>query len=137
VSTNGSFLFPVQLPEGSAYAVTVGTQPTGQTCTVAGGTGTVASPGVTSVTVSCTTAYSIGGVVQGAAGGVGTLLDNGADSVTVPAINGTFFFPVHLLSGAAYAVTVGIQPAGGTCSIISGTGVVANADVVDVTVIRP
>src|SRR5580698_11458215 len=50
-----SFTFPTQLTTGTTYSVTVQTQPSGQTCSVANGSGTVASANITSVAVSCTT----------------------------------------------------------------------------------
>ncbi len=53
VTANGTFSFTTQLATGTTYAVTVSTQPTGQICTVANGTGTIASSNVTSVAVSC------------------------------------------------------------------------------------
>jgi N-acetylneuraminic acid mutarotase len=52
ISTNGAFAFSDKVAVGSTYSVTVQTQPTGQTCTVAGGTDTV-SAAVTSVAVTC------------------------------------------------------------------------------------
>ncbi len=54
VAGNGPFAFASLLAGGAAYNVTVKTSPAGQTCTVAGGSGTVASTNVTSVTVTCT-----------------------------------------------------------------------------------
>ena len=42
------------LASGSAYSVTVKTNPAGQTCSVANGSGTVGSSGVTNVAVTCT-----------------------------------------------------------------------------------
>ena len=62
VTANGSFSFATQLASGAAYSVTVQTQPSGQSCTVSAGTGTVASANVTSVAVTCA-----------ASGGSGTL----------------------------------------------------------------
>ncbi|MBX3234076.1 MAG: hypothetical protein KIT84_06550 [Labilithrix sp.] len=55
ITTNGSFSFSNAIASGATYAVTVFTQPTGQTCSVATGTGTgtVQSANVTSVVVSC------------------------------------------------------------------------------------
>jgi hypothetical protein len=53
VTGNGSVNFTTQLPTSSAYSVTVFTQPSGQTCTVTNGTGTVNNADVTNVTVSC------------------------------------------------------------------------------------
>ncbi|MEI8174835.1 MAG: hypothetical protein WCG28_02695, partial [bacterium] len=52
-STNGSFTFVTAINDGSTYNVTVLTQPSGQTCTVANSSGTVPSGNVTNVTVSC------------------------------------------------------------------------------------
>ena len=52
VSSNGPFMFFTALDYGSNYAVTVLTQPTGQTCTVSNGTGT-ANANVTDIAISC------------------------------------------------------------------------------------
>lgn len=52
----GAFTFPSSLLDGSAYSVTVVTQPTGQTCTVTNGSGTVilATPAAASnIAVNC------------------------------------------------------------------------------------
>jgi len=56
VNANGAATFTTALASGTAYNVTVRTQPTAtpaQTCTVASGTGTVASAAVTGIAVSC------------------------------------------------------------------------------------
>lgn len=53
LSANGSFTFPGALNDASAYAVTVGKQPTNQVCTVAFSQGSIASAHVTNVSVSC------------------------------------------------------------------------------------
>ncbi len=55
LSADGTFTFPGALNDGSAYAVTVGTQPNGQVCTVTRSSGAIASANVTNVLVSCTT----------------------------------------------------------------------------------
>ena len=54
VSASGAFTFGTGLTSGSAYSVTVKTNPAGQTCSVANGSGTVGSAGVTNVAVTCT-----------------------------------------------------------------------------------
>ena len=55
VSANAiGFTMPAGVASGSAYAVTIQTQPTGQSCAVANGSGTVGNSAVTSVQVSCT-----------------------------------------------------------------------------------
>jgi len=53
IAANGSFTFATELEDGSAYAVTVSTQPTDQTCSVDNGNGTIAAANVTNVTVTC------------------------------------------------------------------------------------
>lgn len=52
-NANGGFTFATALSDGTAYAVTVSTQPTGQTCTISNGSGTVSGADVTDVGVSC------------------------------------------------------------------------------------
>src|SRR5437867_3586195 len=79
VSANGSFTFSAPVAQGSPYAVTVLTQPAGQTCTVANGTGTVAGANVGDVTVSCAAnTFTVGGTISGLSGSV-VLQNNGGD----------------------------------------------------------
>jgi len=132
VTANGSFTFATALPTGSAYKVTVGTQPTGETCTVTAGSGTVGTHNVTTVKVACK--YTIGGTLSGLNTGASiTLLDNGGDSLTVTA-NGKFTFATALVTGAAYKVTIGTQPTGETCAVTGGTGTVGTKNVTTVKV---
>ena len=118
--------------------MTVGTQPTGQTCSVTNGSGTVGSANVTNVAVACVnnppSTYTIGGTVSGLGAGKSVgLLNNGGDGVTVNA-NGGFTFATALASGAAYNVTVGTQPTGQTCSVTNGSGTVGAANITNVAV---
>jgi len=133
VSTNGSLNFATPIPSGFTYAVTVLTQPTGQTCTVTGGSGTVTSSDVSGIPVSCVATYTIGGSVSGLTSGSLVLQDNGGDALTVSA-NGSFSFATPLTVGSAYAVSILTQPAGQTCAIASGSGSVSAANVTTVTV---
>ena len=57
VASNGAFTFGGQLTDGSAYVVTVKSQPNtpGQACTVTQGTGTMTPAGVNNVAVACVT----------------------------------------------------------------------------------
>jgi hypothetical protein len=55
ISANGPFTFASQLAYGmNSYSIVVATQPTGQTCTVANGSGTNAGSNITNVAVTCT-----------------------------------------------------------------------------------
>jgi uncharacterized protein YkwD len=53
VSSDGSFVFSSSLASGDTYAVTVVTAPTGETCSVSNGSGTVGSANVTNVAITC------------------------------------------------------------------------------------
>ena len=136
VSASGAFTFGTGLTSGTAYSVTVKTNPAGQTCSVANGSGTVGSAGVTNVAVTCTAnaagTYSIGGTVSGLSGTV-VLQDNGGDDLSVSA-SGAFTFGTGLTSGTAYSVTVKTNPAGQTCSVANGSGTVGSAGVTNVAV---
>lgn len=56
VSTEGPFTFAAKLSSGAAYAVTVKTQPAGESCAVTSGNGTVTNRNVTDVAVTCSPA---------------------------------------------------------------------------------
>jgi 6-phosphogluconolactonase (cycloisomerase 2 family) len=133
VSANGSFTFATKVNSGGAYAVTVLTQPTGQTCTVTNGSGT-AMANVTNVTVTCaaSSGVTIGGTVSGLTGTV-VLQDNGTDNLSVSQ-NGSFTFATPVASGKTYAVTVLTQPTGQTCTVTNGTGTAGNSNVTNVAV---
>ena len=49
-------------------------------------------------------------------------------------IHGAFAFPTSLTDGAAYAVTVGTQPAGAVCTVTNGSGTVTGGNVTTVAV---
>jgi hypothetical protein len=125
VTANGSFSFSNTLESGTAYAVTVLTQPVSASCSVTNGTGTIDSYGsdVSNVTVTCTSTASVTGTITGLASGTAvTLVNNGSNLVI--AANGTFAFPGILAAGTAYSVTVSTQPAGQTCTVSNGSGTV-------------
>ena len=137
VSANGTFTFDSLVAQGAPYDVTVQTDPSGQTCTVANGSGTVGSANVTNVSVTCVTeagggTYSIGGTVSGLSGTV-VLENNGGDSLSLSA-NGTFTFDSLVAQGAPYDVTVQTDPSGQTCTVANGSGTVGSANVTNVSV---
>ncbi len=53
VNANGTFGFSTRVTSGTGYAVSVGTQPKGQTCVVPNGSGVVAASNVISIAVTC------------------------------------------------------------------------------------
>src|SRR5262249_19274674 len=133
VSANGGFTFPTALQNGSAYSVSVLTQPARQTCVVSNGAGTVSGTSVATVAVNCTTnTFSVGGTVSGIAGTV-VLQNNGTDSISISG-NGVFAFPTAVADGGAYSVAVLTQPANQTCTVVNGAGTASGADVSNVGV---
>ena len=138
VSGNGTVVITSTAVSGSAYAVTVKTQPSSpsQTCTVTGGTGTMSGSDVSTVAVSCTTnSYGITATVSGLAG-TGLTLQNNAVNDLTPSSNGTLTIVSATASGSAYAVTVKTQPSSPsqTCTVTNGSGTVANGAVSNVAV---
>ncbi len=53
MTADGSFTFATSVASGELYAVTIATQPAGQVCTVANGSGTMGSTAVSNVAVLC------------------------------------------------------------------------------------
>jgi hypothetical protein len=78
--------------------------------------------------------YSVGGSISGLTSGSLVLKNNGGDALTVNANSTNITFATSLANSASYAVTVGTQPIGLTCSVSNGTGTVASANVTNVTV---
>ena len=130
VTTNGPFSFATTIAGDGAFDVTVLTQPAGQTCAVANGSGLVdtGSDSVSSVAVTCATTSSVGGTVSGLNAGTSVTLSNAGVALSI-AVNGPFAFPDVLPAGASYDVTVATQPVGPVCTVLNPSGVVV-ADVV-------
>jgi uncharacterized repeat protein (TIGR03803 family) len=120
ISGNGTFAFPSGAT--GAYTITVGTQPTAETCSVTGGTGTMGSANNATIVVTCATeSYTVGGSISGLSTG-GLVLANSTDTLSVPAGAQTFAMPTPVLYGSNYAITVQTQPASLTCTVVNGSG---------------
>ncbi len=129
LSADGTFTFATALASGDAYDVTVRTQPLGQSCGVANGSGAVNSTGadVTDIVVTCSLSSSLGGTLAGLGSGRSVTLQNNGETLIL-AENGRFAFPGVLPAGSTYQVTVSTQPAGQRCDVVNGTGTIV-ADV--------
>jgi uncharacterized repeat protein (TIGR03803 family) len=122
------------LPSGTSYSVTVQTQPTGETCTVAGGTGTIRSANVANVVVTCSKqAYFLAGSIDGL-NGPGLVLANGTDTLAVSPGATSFTMPAAVAYSSSYGVTVQTQPAGLACAVGNGTGTMPARAVTNVTI---
>ena len=88
-----------------------------------------------------TTAYNLGGSAYVVSGTITGLTSSGASlllnniTAVAPAANATHFsFPVSLIRGQSYAVTVAQQPASQNCTVSNASGVISNQDVTNVAV---
>lgn len=132
VAANGSFTAGAPVPAGTAYAVTVQSQPTGpnQLCALGGDTGTVGTADVSTVTVDCfTDKYVVGGTATGIRGTGVALQVNGGDDIRVTA-NGKFAFPTARASGQLYTALATTKPQSPseTCTVTNGVGQVTDAN---------
>lgn len=128
-NTNGSFSFSNQLASGDYYAVTVNTQPVGQTCLVSNSAGLVGASSVTDVSISCTTSsagYQVGGYISGFSG-LAVMNLNGVEEVA-RTYNGSFTFSTPLATGTAYSVSVSSITQGYECTVVNPDGVIADSD---------
>jgi len=121
VTANGAFTFKTQLPTGTAYTVTVLSEPTSpaQTCAPAQGTNSgTATANVASVVINCqAVTFSVGGTVVGLLGKQPTppnnapltdnsfqLLNNGGDNKIITQ-NGAFNFATPVALNGAYSIS--------------------------------
>ena len=94
LSANGPFTFATQLPSGAVFGVTVKSNPTGQSCTVSDGSGTVGSANITTVAVACsnTSLPTASDDFNRADGGLGanwTAVSDGGLSISSQAVLGS------------------------------------------------
>lgn len=143
VSANGRFAFDTRLADGSPYQAIVLTQPSGATCDVAHGAGTIGGAHITDVQVTCQVPpppppnvadYSIGGRISGLPASETLVMTlNGGNPLELNA-NANFSFATRISGGGAFNVAISRQPASAYCVVARGTGAVQAADVADIAV---
>lgn len=146
-ATATRFTMPTFVAQGSKYALVVEAQPTGQTCSIANGVGTTSSANISNAVVTCAAqaAQITGSVASSPADGAamgdinglqaaGLKLTDDTDTITVSAGASGFAFPTPIAVGSSYAVQVAAQPAGETCAVVGGSGVMPASELVTVTV---
>ncbi len=78
ITSDGTFTFATAIADGSDYNVTVKAQPSGQSCFVTNGSGTVSGAGVTDVTVDCYNSGSLDPTFDSDGTTPGIIISNGA-----------------------------------------------------------
>ncbi len=117
--SNGSFSFTNKINKGSAYNVTVKTQPSPFTCSAASNRG-LASDNMSSVSVVCAVrAYFLSGTASGLGSTtLGLQFDNETKTLSD---NGSFSFSTPVAEGGGYSIYIPSQPDNRTCTVTNGT----------------
>ncbi len=135
LTANGAFTFTTPVAYKSSYAVTVGTQPVGETCTVSSGSGSGVIANVGGIQLICAVnTYTVSGTVTGLASGAQVTLDNNGDDALTLTASGAFTFVTPVAYNGSYAVTVGTQPGIQTCTVSSGSGSAVTSNVTGISV---
>jgi uncharacterized repeat protein (TIGR03803 family) len=129
-----TFIMPTKLAFGSTYAVAITGSPSGLTCSVSNGGGTMPAANVTNVAIACSDqSYTVGGTIQGLSS-AGLVLASNGDTLTVNSGNTQFTMPTRVAYTSAYNITVQTQPTNETCTVSNGSGIMGTANVTTVTV---
>lgn len=127
INQKAAFTTPNPLVAGQTYTAVFTSYGGG---TGASGLGT----GTFDVAPAVTPAFWLGGTLSGLGAGKSIVLQNsGGNNLTLSA-SGNFYFSTALPDTTAYSVTVLTQPVGQTCSVTSGSGSIAGANVSNVAV---
>ena len=146
-SGSSTFAFANPLPTGTAYAVTVATQPRNphEVCEIRNGTGTIGSSNITDVAVTCAAREAItasGTVVGLKTQGLSLRLKDintftGATAVvnlTVSANAEHFTFPETIPTFDVFSVGILTQPLGQTCTITRAKAPSLGIDITNLSV---
>jgi uncharacterized repeat protein (TIGR03803 family) len=117
VSSNGPFKFTLTSKGGGVYSVLLATQPPGQVCTVANGSGVMANANITDVNVTCATGpeatlYAFSGGIDG----------NYPDSGLTAGLDGNFYGTTTYGGANNLGTVYKITPAGAHTVLYSFTG---------------
>jgi uncharacterized delta-60 repeat protein len=118
LTADGPFTFSQPV---TAYAVTIGTQPTAARCTLSNGSGTPTAD-VTNLAVACSGPTAVSGTVTGLPSGDSFDLRNTLNSEQLHiTADGPFALPTAVLDYQLTVVNL-VSASGATCLVIGGTG---------------
>jgi hypothetical protein len=103
-------------------------------CSDSNGVGTAGTADLNKAVASCSgKLYTLGGTISGLTR-AGLVLTSGANIVPVASHTTSFTLPTSVAYGNRYAVAVAAQPAGLTCSVSNGAGLMPASNVTSVKV---
>jgi len=129
-----SYAFPDKIDYGTTYSVVVAQSPAQQVCTAymstldGSGIDSAGHTAVINVPVICVSnVFALGGAVTGLTGAGLQLINGSVDGpITIAAGATTFAFPLAVEVDTGYGISVLTQPAGQTCTVSNGTGILPN-----------
>jgi len=132
------YQFSRSIDYGDEYTIVITKQPSHQQCGVASGSSLTGSAGYTqtiSVNLVCAVkGYQVGGTVTGLDVDGLVIINGNGTEYAVPKSTATFTYPDAILSQSSYGLVVLKQPAGKSCAIANGTGVMQDAAVTNVAI---
>jgi len=117
-----SFAFPVPLPAGSRYQLSIVSQPAAQTCEIDQASGDVIRDLADRILVRCqSTPGRLSGTISGLSA-PGLELASGAELISVPMGASSFRFETPIAAGSPFLVEISKHPAAQFCSLTQGSG---------------
>lgn len=131
-----SYAFPETINYGTTYTVSVEASPDKQRCAIDPAFGTndknrdsAGHTATINVPVRCNTyVYPLGGAVTGLTGAGLVLINGSIDTLPVDAGATTFGFKKKVFVDASYGISILTQPAGQSCTVLDGVGIMPNAE---------
>ncbi|MBI5852687.1 MAG: hypothetical protein HZB39_16870 [Planctomycetes bacterium] len=133
LTADGPFTFPTPVANGTPFAITIASAPSGQECAVAAlENGVVNLADITGIAIICLDRFTLGGTVSGLGDHV-VLRNNGTNEIT-RTIDGAFTFPGTVVDGRGYEVTVEGGSTTQRYAVTNGSGRVDGANVTNVAI---
>ncbi len=141
ISSDGAFTFSQSLTTGQTYSVTIESAPSGQSCSVSNGSGTLEKANVTNVQITCSSSgFTVGGTLNGLVSGKIFLqlivVTDSMETVTLEtSSDGSFTFTGSFPDGSNYGVEVAsVTVNNQICTVGNDSGTIDGANVTNVTI---
>ncbi|MDH5721114.1 MAG: hypothetical protein OEZ13_10960, partial [Spirochaetia bacterium] len=135
ITADGNFTFAAQLTSGSAYDVTVLSEPANHICSVSSGSGIVGVINIDNIVVTCIASYTIGGNVT-LTGGAFAVKNTVSGEILNISGAGIYQFTQPVTEGGAYNIIIETAPAAEVCSFSgdASSGLNVMADVTNLNI---
>jgi hypothetical protein len=148
-SGSNSFTLPTALAYGGNYSISIASQPSGESCSVANSNGTIVGSNISTVAVTCAPIplYSVSGVVNHSncftnsntqcSGDL--ILSLGSQTIPFANLSGqgsqlTFSFPNAVAAGGSFQILATTKPINIDCAFTNASGVNVNSNITNVVI---